>query len=321
MKKDELDALFAEAEAKTDKIDDQSKSKKSRDVRLLDCNKPKTVLFRMFMDTKGKVLNLPYNFNSFKSPIDGKNVPLGISRTLWDGEPDYIKKFQTELWGNGQNDLAKLLYPKERSRVNIFCLSDSSDEAAEKTFKVWEYSNKPVDAERPRTGSPFNKFLKEIFDDPENEVTKRQLFSLDFSGVTIKMVITKGDDPWPEFKFSIYTGKKDDFFKKITPEKAGILQKEKGSDLLSMLEQPKIDAELDKILKTRLLGVSVGAQTSARTEAPVGFDDDEDDDDIPMSHGSSEDTVSESSETSSKGNESDDAEFDNLMKEFDMEDE
>ena len=318
MKKDELDALFAEAEAKTDKIDNQSRSKKTRDARLLDCNKPKTVLFRMFMDTKGKVLNLPYNFNSFKSPIDGKNVPLGISSTLWSGEPDYVKKFQIDLWGNGQNDLAKLLYPKERSRVNIFVLSDSSDESADKSFKVWEYSNKPVDPERPRTGSPFNKFLKEILDDPDSEVTKRQLFSLDSSGVTIKMTITKGDDPWPDFKFSIYNGKKDDFFKKLTPEKASKLIQENGSDLLEMLEQPKSDEELDKILKTRLLGVSVGAQTSASNEASVGFDDEDDDDDIPMGTSDVSDTAEK--ETSAKSEEDDDAEFDNLMKEFDMED-
>lgn len=322
----EFDAFFEEAEQKSASINEKTENKKQRDERLLDCNKTKTVLFRMIPDYAGGMLDLNYNFNAFKSPVSGKNIPLGVSPTLW-GNEDPVKKFQLELYDQDQHDLAKELYPKKRCRVNIFCLYDSSDESANKTCKLLDYSAKEPMKDSPRSGAPLVRFINKLIKGEDAEYTKKQLFDLTSNGITIKMEITKGKDPWPEFEFSVYTGKKNAIFDKFTPEKAKKFAVENGFNLLESMTKPKDDEEIIKVLRSQLLGIR---SASSLTQAPsVDFDEGGDDFDVDTSDATDDDDINDlvggdtSNGATPKSEDSEDdgdLDFNSIMEQFENED-
>lgn len=320
-----LDELYKTADDNTQELNKRTEGKKGRHEKLLDCNRSKTVIFRMFPDCMGEraITHLPYSNYSFTSPVDGKGVYLGISPTLF-GREDFVRKYQGELWSANPEE-AKLLFPKERGRVNIFVLEDSEDEDAKGTFKVWDYSAKQPQEGKPRTGAPFIKFLNKIKADEEIDSSSRMLYSLEKEGITIKMTIEKGDGPndFPQFEFEIYHGPKNKIFDKNTEAKVKKIYQGKGTNLLEMFEEPPTDEELEKTLNKRLLGLSTQSPISSRNTEP-DLSDDEDDDDIPMDFGSDDDTpepkVSKPKEDSSSDDDDDEPDFEKMMAEFEKED-
>ena len=259
--------LFADATKNTEELTKRSTtSSKKRDERLIGCNETKTIIFRFIPDYTGDkaIFNLAYNSNMFKAKF-GKsgNVYLGASPTLW-GEVDHVAEIKSELY-NADNDAYKELFPSERVRGNVFIVEDTSVDSDDKgrgQIRVLDMGNKQPYGDNPRTGSPYVKFLNKVLADEDSGVKKEaNFFDLTKSGTTIKMTIVKPKDAMPEIEFSIYHGKKDAFFDKMTQEKAMKLMKEHSHDLMEMTidKTPKTRAEIETIINTRLLGISTSS--------------------------------------------------------------
>ena len=282
----DLDALYAQAETNTSSLAEKQDTKYKRDPRLLDMQKSKVVYFRMFPDATGEtpMTYLHHKVYSFESVSTGKRVYGGISPSLWD-KPDFLQAKQQELFDQQQKEKAMLLYPTDKRLVNIFVIEDSSDEDNNGKFKVLNYSAKPEDPKRPRSGSPLIKFINKLLNDEDSDITTRQLYSMGEDGVTIKMTIKEGAN-WPEFEFDAYTGKKVKGFNGFPTDKLVKIYTEKASNLMDMLDEPKTDEDLLKLYNQHVLGVS----TPQNTNGFGGVDDliDEDSvvesevDDIPM---------------------------------------
>lgn len=274
---DVLNDLYGAAETVTEEIAKKQETSTKRDERLLELNTSKTIYFRMFPDVtdiKKPLTNLPYKVYNFKSASTGRMQYAGVTPSFY-GKEDFLHKKQLELWDLGQKDRAKLLYPTDKRFVNVFIINDSSNEANNNTFKVYNYTAKPTDPNRPKAGSPMVKAIEELLNDPDSDITNRNLYSLGEDGVTFKMTIVapekKGD--FMDVKISAFpVGKTVQGFKGFPADKLLNIYKEKSADIMSMVEPCKSDEELEKIYKTHVLGVSTQS-TPSQESANSYFDD------------------------------------------------
>ena len=284
----DLDKLYAQAESNTTKLAEKQDTTYKRDPRILDMQKSKVVYFRMFPDATGEtaMVHLHHKVYSFKSESTGKRVYGGVSPALWD-KPDILREKQRDLFDQGQKEKAMLLYPTDKRLVNIFVIEDSSDESNNGQFKILNYTAKPEDPKRPRSGSPFIKFINKILNDEDSDIGMRQLYSMGEDGVTIKMTIKEGKD-WPEFEFDAYSGKKVKGFNGFPDDKLMKIYTEKATSLMDMVDEPKSDEDILKFYNQHVLGVSSPNTTNGFGGADDIIDEDivgeSEADEIPMDY-------------------------------------
>lgn len=316
------DDLFALAEQTTEQLEENNTQTVKRDERLLDLrvktNEERTIYFRMFPDFTNREkpsYYLPYKIYSFKSPITGKRQYAGISPSVY-GEEDYWRKRQGEIFEMGNKDVAKLMYPTEKRYVNVYVIKDTANPENDGQFKVMNYGAKPVDPQRPRSGSPMMKCLTSVLEDDDNEITRRNLYSLGEDGVTLKMTM-KGpqtDSGFVDIEVKAFdVGKKVQGFTSLKPEEQMKAYTEIAVNLFDLLDEVKSEDTLEEIIQKYLLGNN--PQASASNNPPqqnsanyFGSDDDEDDDipDIPevkQEAPASDPKVDAKSGTPSTGNE------------------
>lgn len=295
-----FDDLFEQA---TKNSEAAATTTKTRNPKLLNISTAGTVYFRFFPDlsTDTPRLNLPYATFGFFSPVTSQNVYGGVCPKNTTGESHYWEKQRGDIWQSGDKDKAKLLYSKERAYANVYVIKDDREENNNETFMVMDYGAKPVDPKRSRSGSPIMKFMHEIIEDEDSEVTKKQLYSLGKDGITIKMVISKDEgSKFPEFKFSVVKKAKGSTFEGFEDKVAKKHYVESASDLSEFLEEPKAEEDMIKLFNQHILGVNTMDQPQGFSNlAPVDLSDEDEEDDIPFIADTEEDdsTPKEKSET------------------------
>jgi hypothetical protein len=294
---DETLDLFALADTQTEQLEvnNAQTSTTKRDPRILNLtvktNEERTIYFRMFPDFTDREkpsYYLPYKIYSFKSPITNKRQYAGVSPSVHGGE-DYWRKRQGELFESGNKDVAKLMYPTDKRYVNVYVIKDTLHPENDGEFKVMNYGAKPVDPNRARSGSPMMKCLTNVLEDEDNDITRRNLYSLGKDGVTLKMTMKgpNSDAGFVDIEVHAFDiGKKVQGFEALPAKQQMTAYTEIAANLFDLLDEVKTEEVLEGIIQKYLLG-SNGAtnETSAPQQAATNyFNADEGgdvDDDIP----------------------------------------
>ena len=293
----ETEDLFALAETQTTQLEDNNAqtSTSKRDERILDLrvktNEERTIYFRMFPDFTNREkpsYYLPYKIYSFKSPITNKRQYAGISPSVHGGE-DYWRKRQGEIFESGNKDVGKLMYPTEKRFVNVYVIKDTLHPENDGEFKVMNYGAKPVDANRARSGSPMMKCLTNVLEDEDNEITRRNLYSLGEDGVTLKMTMKgpNSDAGFVDIEVQAFDiGKKVQGFTALPAKQQMKAYTEVAANLFDLLDEVKTEDVLEGIIQKYLLGTN-GAkdETSQPKQAATNYfdagEDEDKDDEIP----------------------------------------
>jgi hypothetical protein len=293
---DETIDLFALAEAQTEKLEanNAQTSTVKRDERIIDLrvktNEERTIYFRMFPDFTDREkpsYYLPYKIYSFKSPITNKRQYAGISPSVYGGD-DYWRKRQGEIFEAGNKDVAKLMYPTDKRYVNVYIIKDTLYAENDGQFKVMNYGAKPVDPNRPRSGSPMMKCLTNVLEDEDNDITRRNLYSLGKDGVTLKMTMKgpSSDQGFVDIEVQAFDiGKKVQGFTALPPKDQMNAYTEVAANLFELLDEVKTEEVLEEIIQKYLIG-SNGAnnETSEPSQKATNYfnsDEDDSDDEIP----------------------------------------